>query len=78
MSGTMSRARQIAEVAFDKTQSQFLGGTRALQERDSEISERAEKTLRLRTARLEREQSGMAVTALQAKAPYQSGIAEPY
>lgn len=57
MSGTMSKARQIAEMAFDKTQSQFLDRTRALQEQDAEISDRAEKTRRLRTARLEREQS---------------------
>ena len=64
MSGTLSRARQIAETAFDKTQSQFLDRTRALQERDTEISERAEKTRRLRTARLEREQAGKLVASL--------------
>lgn len=67
MSGTMSRARQIAELAFDKTQSQFLDRTRALQEWESEISDRAEKTRRLRTARLERERSGKAVAALPAE-----------
>lgn len=60
MSGTMSKARQIAEMAFDKTQSQFLDRTRAFQEQDAEISDRAEKTRRLRTARLEREKSGTA------------------
>jgi hypothetical protein len=60
MSGTMSKARQIAEMAFAKTQSQFLDRTRAFLEQDAEISDRAEKTRRLRTARLEREQSGKA------------------
>ncbi|NPD14933.1 hypothetical protein HOY34_06885 [Xinfangfangia sp. D13-10-4-6] len=64
MPGTLSRARQIAEMAFDKTQSQFLDRTRALEERDTEISERAEKTRRLRTARLEREQAGKLVASL--------------
>ncbi|WP_444459803.1 hypothetical protein [Rhodobacter capsulatus] len=44
MSGQMSKARQLAEIAFSKTQSQFLERTRALQEQDSEISERAAKT----------------------------------
>ncbi|WP_253944277.1 hypothetical protein [Pseudogemmobacter hezensis] len=51
-------------MAFDKTQSQFLDRTRALEERDTEISERAEKTRRLRTARLEREQAGKLVASL--------------
>ncbi|ADE86620.1 hypothetical protein U717_06655 [Rhodobacter capsulatus R121] len=67
MSGQMSKARQLAEIAFSKTQSQFLERTRALQEQDSEISERAAKTLRLRTARLEREQAGKAIAVLRAK-----------
>lgn len=58
MSGKMSKARQIAEIAFDKTQSHFLDRTRAMQERDVEIAEREEKTRRLRTARLERERAG--------------------
>lgn len=56
MPGTMSRARQTAEAAFDKTQSQFRSKTRALDEHDTEAAERAEKTRRLRAARLEREQ----------------------
>jgi len=60
----MSKTRQLAEIAFNKTQSQFLKRTRALQEQDSEISERAAKTLRLRTERLEREQAGKAIAVL--------------
>lgn len=43
MPGTMSRARQTAEAAFDKTQSQFLSRTRALEEKNTEAAERAEK-----------------------------------
>ena len=67
MSGRMSKARQIAEIAFNRTQSQFLERTRALQEQDSEISERAAKTLRLRTERLETEQTGKASAVLRTK-----------
>lgn len=57
MPDTMSRARQAAEAAFNKTQSQFLSRTRALDEQSTEAAERAEKTRRLRAARLESEQS---------------------
>ncbi|KQB12990.1 hypothetical protein H9N28_14160 [Rhodobacter capsulatus] len=67
MSGQMSKARQIAEIAFNKTQSQFLERRRAVQEQDTETSERAAKTLRLRTARLEREQAGTAIAVLRTK-----------
>ncbi|SDF92006.1 hypothetical protein PUH89_15740 [Rhodobacter capsulatus] len=67
MSGQMSKARQNAEIAFNKTQSQFLERRRAVQEQDTETSERAAKTLRLRTARLEREQAGTAIAVLRTK-----------
>ncbi|PYF06149.1 hypothetical protein C8J30_1355 [Rhodobacter viridis] len=67
MTGQMSKARQLAEIAFNKAQSQFLERTRAFQEQDSEISERAAKTLRLRTERLEREQAGKAIAVLRTK-----------
>ncbi|ULB12293.1 hypothetical protein ORIO_21110 (plasmid) [Cereibacter azotoformans] len=67
MSGAMSRARQIAETAFNKTQSQFLDRTRALREQDAELSERANITRRLRIARLEREQAGKATSSLPSK-----------
>ncbi|AXQ96286.1 hypothetical protein LV780_20895 (plasmid) [Cereibacter azotoformans] len=67
MSGTMSRARQIAETAFSKTQSHFLDRTRALREQDAELSERANITRRLRIARLEREQAGKAISSLPSK-----------
>lgn len=58
MSASISHARKTAEMAFEKTQSQFLDRTRAMRERDTQMSEHAEKTRRLRVARLEREQSG--------------------
>ncbi|MGP3699523.1 hypothetical protein [Rhodobacter sp. NSM] len=67
MSGAMSRARQIAETAFNKTQSQFLNRARTLQKQDAELSERANKTHRLRIARLEREQAGRATSSLPSK-----------
>ncbi|AZB57769.1 hypothetical protein EBL89_19950 [Cereibacter sphaeroides] len=67
MSGTISRARQIAEMAFEKTQSQFLDRTRALREHDAKLSERTDKTRRLRMARLEREQAVKEISSLPSK-----------
>lgn len=58
MSASISHARKTAETAFEKTQSQFLDRTRAMRERDTEISDHAEKTRRLRVARLAREKAG--------------------
>lgn len=51
-----SKSRQQAETAFSKTQSQFLARERALEEIDTIAVAREEKTLRLREARLAREQ----------------------
>lgn len=59
MSEAVSKARQLAEIAFDKTQSQFLARTRAFEEHDTVTAERVEKTQRLRAARLERDHSGI-------------------
>ncbi len=67
MSDTMSKARQIAEVAFDKTQSQFQDRTRTVQERDADVTKRAEKNHRLKMARLENEKSRQPVAAFTAK-----------
>lgn len=64
MSEAMSKARKIAEQSFERTQSQFLERTRAVRERDAEISEHVEKTRRLRIARLERAQSGKQPSSL--------------
>lgn len=67
MAETKSRALHIEKMAFDKEPPELLDRTRAFREQDAEICERAEKTHRLRTVRLEREQSGKAVASLQAK-----------
>jgi hypothetical protein len=55
MAQTHSQSRQRAEIAFDKAQSQLLARERAAHERDSVVLARAEKTVRLREARLARE-----------------------
>jgi hypothetical protein len=52
---THSKSRQQAEIAFGKTQSQLLAHRRAIEERNSIELARAEKTSRLREARLARE-----------------------
>lgn len=66
MSAPLSKARKNAELAFERTQTQFLDRTRAMRERDTELSEQEEKTRRLRVARLEREQAGKKTTGLPA------------
>lgn len=58
MIGTNKSSWNAAEIAFNKTQSQFLDRTRAMQDWDNEAIERTEKTRRLRAARLEREAAG--------------------
>ena len=69
MNNTLSKSRQVAEVAFAKTQSQALARSRALEEHDSIASSRDEKTNRLREARLtkERQDRENATVALVAK-----------
>jgi len=67
--GTNKSAWNAAEIAFNKTQSQFLDRTRAMQDWDNEAIERTEKTRRLRTARLEREAAGKLFSTLPKK-PY--------
>lgn len=47
-----SKSRQQAENAFTKVQSQFLGRNRALEERDTIVKAREDKTSRLKKARL--------------------------
>ncbi|WP_312526296.1 hypothetical protein [Paracoccus sp. (in: a-proteobacteria)] len=69
MIGTNKSAWNAAEIAFNKTQSQFLDRTRAMQDWDNEAIERTEKTRRLRTARLEREAAGKLFSTLPKK-PY--------
>ncbi|WP_099864756.1 hypothetical protein [Pararhizobium haloflavum] len=57
MTQEYSKARQLAETAFSKTQSQFLAKGRARTEVETLVDARAEKTLRLKRARLAKEQS---------------------
>jgi hypothetical protein len=47
-----SKARQVAEKAFDKTQASRAAGDRARDELDAVTKARQEKTSRLREARL--------------------------
>lgn len=58
MTQTHSKSRQQAEIAFSKAQSQLLARQRAVEERDPIVLAHAEKTLRLREARLARELNG--------------------
>ena len=69
MTETHSRARRQAELAFAQAQSQFLSRETAVEEIDAAAQARAEKTLRLRTARLakEREDRTKATTPLRSE-----------
>ncbi|MBU2328669.1 MAG: hypothetical protein KJ755_15185 [Alphaproteobacteria bacterium] len=69
MTEQLTKSRQTAEIAFAKTQSQFLARGRAIEEQDAITSARDEKTIRLREARLtrEREARESATAALVAK-----------
>lgn len=62
MAETLSKSRQRAEIAFGKAQSQVLARGRAAEERESGALARAEKTLRLREARLARDLTAAAGT----------------
>ena len=55
MTQTYSRSRQQAENAFAEAQSQFLARERPVEELDAITQARAEKTLRLKTARMARD-----------------------
>jgi hypothetical protein len=50
-----SRLRQQAEIAFTRTQSQFLARKRAVEELDATVQAHDDKTSRLRKARLDKE-----------------------
>lgn len=50
-----SRLRQQAEIAFTRTQSQYLARKRAVEDLDAAVQAHDEKTSRLRTARLAKE-----------------------
>lgn len=55
MSQTHSKSRQKAEIAFGNAQSQFFARNNAVEELDSLVLAREEKTRRLREARLAKE-----------------------
>lgn len=57
MTDTFSKSRQQAEVAFGNVQSQFFSKNNAREELVSEDLARQAKTLRLREARLAKEQA---------------------
>ncbi|MFN3508858.1 MAG: hypothetical protein ACK4ZU_15365 [Allorhizobium sp.] len=69
MTEQLTKSRQTAEIAFAKTQSQFLARGRAIDEHDAIATARDEKTTRLREARLTREREARenATAALVAK-----------
>jgi hypothetical protein len=55
MSQTHSKSRERAEIAFANAQSQFFARNSAVEEQDSIVLAREEKTRRLREARLAKE-----------------------
>ncbi|MBB3660063.1 hypothetical protein FHX15_005332 [Rhizobium sp. BK650] len=55
MSQIHSKSRQRAEIAFANAQTQFFARNGAVEELDSIVRSRKEKTLRLREARLAKE-----------------------
>ena len=55
MSETHSKSRQKAEIAFADARSQFFARNSAVEELDSLVQAREEKTRRLREARLAKE-----------------------
>jgi hypothetical protein len=64
-----SKSRQQAEIAFSHTQTQFFAKDRAVEELDSLVHAREAKTLRLREARMAKEQEARtrAISALISK-----------
>ncbi|HWU61656.1 MAG TPA: hypothetical protein VN112_06485 [Ensifer sp.] len=69
MKETYSRARQLAEIAFGNVQTEFFSKNKAMEEFESATQLREAKTLRLREARLAKEQAerASAISSLLAK-----------
>lgn len=69
MTETYSKARQQAEVAFGNVQTEFFSKNNAIEELESAAQLREAKTLRLREARLAKEQAARAsaISSLLAK-----------
>lgn len=68
MTEQQSKARQQAEISFSNEQTQFFAKGHAVEELNSAVLAREEKTLRLRAARLAKEQEDAALNAT-AKSP---------
>lgn len=62
MTQSFGKAREKAETAFGKTQSQFLARDRILSEQDALVRARDEKTARLRDLRMAKEASDLAAS----------------
>ncbi|MBB3424577.1 MULTISPECIES: hypothetical protein [Rhizobium] len=60
MTETYSKSRQQAEIAFGNVQGEFFAKNSALEELESAAQARNAKTLRLREARLAKEQAEQA------------------
>nr|WP_316655392.1 hypothetical protein [uncultured Gellertiella sp.] len=63
MAQNFGKAREQAETAFGKTQSQFMARDRILSEQDALVQARDEKTARLRELRMAKEASATPATA---------------
>lgn len=68
MTQSPSKAREQADAAFGKTQSQSLARNRVISEIDAVVQQRDEKTSRLRALRLEKEANELAASASSAGA----------
>ena len=60
MTETYSKSRQQAEIAFGNVQTEFFAKNNAMEELESAAKARNAKTLRLREARLAKEQAEQA------------------
>lgn len=67
MTENTTKARDQAESAFSRTQTQFMARNRAISEIDSVAAEREAKTQRLRELRLEKEAQAPAVAPVPRK-----------
>ena len=69
MAENTSRTREQAELAFSKTQTEFMARSRTVSEIDEAVADREAKTARLRELRLEKEANTVPKAAKAKKAP---------
>ncbi|CAN7622424.1 hypothetical protein LJR098_005962 [Rhizobium sp. LjRoot98] len=67
MTENSTKARDQAETAFSRTQTQFMARNRTISEIDAVAAERDAKTQRLRELRLEKEAAATAKAAAERK-----------